>query len=93
MAIGRAERRDERRPRVSAAFAAEDVESALDLLELMELGWHDCYGEVTPSEDRVDDMILISDGTVSGLIAACRLATRDWRDLQVAASVRRGSGT
>ena len=58
----------------------------------MELAWHDCYGASTPSEDLVDDMILVSDGSISGLIAACRLATADWRDLKVAASERRGSG-
>ena len=63
----------------------------MDLLELMELGWHDCYQASTPSEDLVDDMILISDGTISGLITACRLATTDWRDVKVAASERRGS--
>lgn len=91
MATSRAERRAERWPRVAAVFAADDVEPALDLLELMELGWNDCYGGITPSEEQVDDMILLSDGTIVGLIAACRLATIDWRDLKVAADDRRGS--
>jgi hypothetical protein len=63
----------------------------LDLLELMELGWHDCYGTSSPSEDLVDDMIFISGGTIPGLISACRLAVTDWRDLKVTAAEGRGS--
>ena len=79
-------KRPERRSRVAALFATDEVEAALDLLELMELGWHDCYGDITPSEELVDDMILVSDGLIVGLIGACRLAITDWRDLKVTAS-------
>lgn len=84
-------RREERRPRVAGAFASDDVEPALDLLELLELAWHDSYGEIAPSEDLIDDMILVSHDTISGLIAACRLAITDSRDLKVNASKRRAS--
>ena len=58
---------------------------ALDLLELTELAWHDCYGEVTPSEDIIDDILLLSHGNINQLIQATRLAVTDWRDLKVAA--------
>ncbi len=53
-------------------FPAEQTEAAVDLLELMELGWHDCYGASTPPEDLVDNMLLLSDGTITGLIAGHR---------------------
>jgi len=54
-------------------------------LEVTELAWHDCYGEVTPSEDIIDDILLLSDGDISQMIQAARLAVTDWRDLKVAA--------
>jgi hypothetical protein len=63
--------------------------AALDLLELVEFAWHDCYGEVTPSEAIVDDMLLVSRGTLGGLVAAAHLAVIDRRDLQVAADALR----
>ena len=85
MAVSRAERRSERTPRVVAVFGEERAPSALDLLELIELAWHDCYGEITPSEDVIEDMLLLSEGSIERLIQAARLAISDWRDLQVAA--------
>lgn len=66
-------------------FGEERAPSALDLLELIELAWHDCYGEITPSEDVIEDMLLLSEGSIERLIQAARLAISDWRDLQVAA--------
>lgn len=57
VAISRAERRHDRETRVEAVFGRERAAAALDLLELVELAWHDCYGEVTPSETQVDDML------------------------------------
>ena len=53
MAVGRAERRKLRWDRAAAAFGEDTTPIALDLLELTELAWHDCYGEVTPSEDII----------------------------------------
>ena len=70
---------------MEAIFAQGLVASALDLLELTELAWHDCYGEITPSEDMIEDMLLLSEGTLEGLIQAARLGVADWRDLKVAA--------
>ena len=64
MAIGRAERRNEREPRIVAVFGTQ-APVALDLLELVELAWHDCYGEVTPSAEVIEDMLTLSGGDVS----------------------------
>lgn len=91
MAVGREQRRIERRERVQAHFGDGEVESALDLLELLEIGWHDCYNEITPSESIVDDVLVVSNGTLAGLIASVRLALTDWRDLKVSATEIRHS--
>ena len=70
-------------------FASADVDDVLNVLELFELAWHDCYGEVSPPEDVVDDVLLLSDGGLSDLIASVRLAVTDWRDVKVAADEAR----
>ncbi len=70
---------------MSDLFEERDVEAGLDLLELAELAWHDCYGEITPSEAVVDDILIVSEGTLAGLIRAVRLAVTDRRDLMVLA--------
>ena len=85
----RAVRRANRHDRVAARFDDASVKAALDLLELVELAWHDCYGDVTPSESVVDDILLVSQGTLAGLISAAHLAVIDWRDREVAADTRR----
>ena len=71
-------------------FADEDVDPALDLLELAELAWHDCYGEITPTEAVVEDILAVSEGSILGLIGAVKLAVTDRRDLKVAADDIRG---
>ena len=68
-----------------AVFGEAGADRALDLLELVELAWHDCYGERSPSDQVIDDMLLVSDGTLDGLVAAAHLGITDWRDLRVAA--------
>lgn len=78
-----------RRGKVVATFGEMRSGAALDLLELVEFAWHDCYGEITPAEEVVDDILLLSDGTIEGLVVAARLAVTDWRDLKVAADARR----
>jgi hypothetical protein len=85
MAVSRAERRENRKHRAIAVFGENRAPFALDLLELTELAWHDCYGEVTPSDDVIDDMLLLSEGSIERLIQAARLGVTDWRDLKVAA--------
>jgi hypothetical protein len=88
MAIGRAERFEERKPRVIATFG-DDEETLLavsHIFELMEMAWHDCYGEVTPSEEVIENVLLCSQGTLGGLIHAAHMAVIDDRDLSVWAS-------
>lgn len=72
-----------------AVFGEDRASTALDLLELVELAWHDCYGEITPPDQVIEDMLVVSEGSVDGLIRAARLAVTDWRDLRVAADARR----
>lgn len=92
MAVSRAERRAQRRERVVARFGADQAEVALDVLELAELAWHDCYGEITPPEDVVDDLLVCSRGEIAGLVRAARVAVADWRDLRLWAQSEREDG-
>ncbi len=71
-------------------FGEERAPAALDLLELLELAWHDAYGEVSPSDGVIEDVLLLSEGSIEKLTQAARLAVIDWRDLRVAADERRG---
>jgi hypothetical protein len=84
MCIGRRERRDAARGRASIQFGA-DAEAALDILELLELAWHDCFGEVTPPARVVEDVWAVAGGSLGGFASAARLAVTDWRDLRLAA--------
>ncbi len=90
MAISRAERRRDRHDRFVAEFGPKRAGAALDLLELLEYGWHDCYGEITPPDDVIDDILLLSRGDLAQLISAAHLALSDWRDTRVAADALRG---
>lgn len=85
MVIGRKNRRAARKPRVARAVAAKNVEAALDALELLEFAWHDCYAESSPPDDVVDDILLLSQGSLAKLVSACLLAVTDWRDLRLVA--------
>ena len=64
---------------------ADRTDRALDLLELLEMAWHDVYGEISPPEDVVDDILLLSEGNLRLLIRWARLAVTDWRDLRLTA--------
>ena len=92
MAIGRAERFEEWKPRVIAVFGDDEatLHSVSQVFELMEMAWHDCYEEITPPEEVIDDLLLCSGGTLGGLIHAAHLAVIDSRDLAVWASEIRG---
>ena len=88
MVIGRAQRRAAR----TALFERElggDAPVALDLVELTELAWHDCYGEPSFSDDVLDDLLVVARGSLSGLVTASHLAVTDRRDLRVAADAER----
>jgi len=84
MPQGRAERRSQRRTKVAVLFA-DRTDRALDLLELVEMAWHDVYQESTPPEDLIDDILLLSEGNLRLLIRWARLAITDWRDVRAAA--------
>ena len=80
----RAYRREQRRAAVRALFEA-DADAALDVLELTEFAWHDCYGEVSPPGEVVSDILTVSQGRLDLLARAARLAVEDYRDLRMQA--------
>lgn len=82
--ISRRERREADRGRAALEFGA-DAAGALDLLDLLELAWHDAHGDVTPPADVVEDVWVVAEGDLSKLASASRLAVIDWRDLRLAA--------
>lgn len=71
---------------------ADRTDRALDLLELLEMAWHDTYGEATPPEEVIDDILLLSEGSLRLLIRWGRLAVADWREVRVAAEGARSGG-
>jgi hypothetical protein len=82
--VSRRERREAARGRASIEYGVH-AEAALDLFELLELAWHDCYGDITPPQQVVEDVWRVAGGDLGGLAAAARLAVTDRRDLHVAA--------
>ena len=92
MAIGSEQRRRERKPRIETLFAGEQVEAVLDLLDLMDMAWHDCYGpqELEVPPDVLDDVLLLADGDLAVLARVARQAVIDVRDVWVATPARRG---
>ena len=94
MTVGRDERFEERKPRVVAVFGddEETLRSVFEVFALMEMAWHDCYGEITPPEEVVENVLVCSGGTIDGLVSAAHLAVIDRRDLWIAAeAIRRNS--
>lgn len=85
MVIDRKNRRVARRARVAAVVGQRRVEAALDTLESMELARHDCFGESSPPEDVIDDVLTVSEGNLDMLSTAALLGVMDWRDPRVAA--------
>lgn len=84
MAISRADRRRERSGRARELFGS-DADVALDALELTELAWHDCHGEISPPGTVIEDIWIVSRGDLRELVTAARLAVTDSRDLRVSA--------
>src|SRR3954454_23174862 len=78
----RADRRRQRRAAVETLFG-QNADAALDILELTEFAWHDCYGEVTPPDSVIDDILACARGQLVDLARACRLAVEDYRDLRI----------
>lgn len=81
MAIGKAARRAERASLVESVLGESQASAGLDLLELTEYAWHDCYGEITPPDDVILNILICSRGDLATMIRAAKLAVRDWRDL------------
>ncbi len=74
--------------RARAEFGA-DAEAVLDVLELTEFAWHDCYSEASPSDRIIDDVFVVATGTLAGFVRAARLAVEDYRDLRLQADAAR----
>ena len=85
----RAIRRRQRQAALQELFGNE-AEAALDILELTEFAWHDCYGEVIPPDAVIDDIYVCSRGRLADLARAARLAVEDYRDLRLWADGIRG---
>jgi hypothetical protein len=94
MAIGRDQRRQQRRPRIEAQFDQAEVEAALDLLALTDMAWHDCYGprELEVPAQVLDDVLLLAHGNLAMLIRVVQEAVIDFRDVRMAADYARANG-
>lgn len=84
----RAERRAARRTQVAVMFA-DGTDRALDLLELLEMAWHDTYDVSTPPEEVINDVLFLSQGSLRSLIRWVRVAVTDYQDVRVAAEAAR----
>lgn len=94
MAIGKDQRRRERRPRIKAQFDRAEVEAALDLLALTDMAWHDCYGprELEIPARVLDDVLLLAHGNLAMLTRVALEAVMDFRDVRIAADEERAKG-
>lgn len=81
--IGRAARRAEREEMVESVLGEAQASAGLDLLELTEYAWHDVYGEITPPDDVILNILICSRGALTTMIHAAHLAVQDSRDLQL----------
>ena len=88
MTISRGDRRKVRSERARAEFG-RDAAAALDVLELVEFAWHDCYSEITPPEEVVDDIFVAAQGSLVAFVHMARLAVEDFRDLRMTADAVR----
>lgn len=64
----------------------------LDLLELTDFAWHDCYGEISPPEAVISDIVTCAEGDLAAAVRAARLAIEDSRDLRLWAEDVRSGG-
>lgn len=83
VAVGRAARRAERAQMVESVLGKSQASAGLDLLELTEYAWHDCYGEITPPDDVILNILICSRGELATMVHAAWLAVVDSRDLQL----------
>jgi hypothetical protein len=66
---------------VESVLGKSAASAGLDLLELTEYAWHDCYGEIAPPDDVILNILICSRGDLATMIHAAKAALRDWRDL------------
>jgi hypothetical protein len=71
------------------SLLSANAEAGLDILELTELAWHDCYGDVAPPDALIDDIYVCARGGLPDLARAARMAVEDFRDLRVWADALR----
>jgi hypothetical protein len=83
MALGRDARRAERAPLVEEILGKHLASAGLDLLELAEFAWHDCYGDISPPDDVILNILTCSQGDLATMIHAVKVAITDWRDLRL----------
>jgi hypothetical protein len=88
MATSSADRRSARSLRATAVFG-KHADAALDALALLDLAWHDCYGDPSPSETIINDIWEVCDGNLAQFIVAAHLALIDFRDLRAWADTHR----
>ena len=91
VAVTRAERQAMRAPAVQAMFGREDARVVLELLEVLEIAWHDAYGDIGPPDRVVTDVLVCSRGELRTLIHAVWSAVTDWRDVRLWADDVRGT--
>jgi hypothetical protein len=78
------DRRRARSLRADEVFARQ-AGAALDALALLDLAWHDCYGESSPPDQIIEDIWTVADGDLASFISAAHLAVLDARDLRMSA--------
>jgi hypothetical protein len=47
---------------VESVLGSSQASAGLDLLELTEYAWHDCYREITPPDDVILNILICSRG-------------------------------
>ena len=77
-------RRRTRSKRANEVFNGQ-AGAALDALALLDLAWHDCYGESSPPDQVIEDVWVVSNGDLAKFVAAAHLAVVDYRDLRMSA--------
>lgn len=84
MVTNAAERRRDRTQRATGVFGRQ-ADAGLDALGLLDLAWHDCYGEPAPAEQTLEDVWAVADGELARFFSAAHLAVIDFRDLRMGA--------
>jgi hypothetical protein len=87
MVTSSADRREGRRRRAVADFGGQ-ANAVLDAFALLDLAWHDCFGEPSPPDQVVEDVWTVANGNLAALVSAAHLAVVDSRDLRLTAGGR-----